>query len=138
MKPSARVTDGDGAVVWHDDSFFAFDSSGELIGEFACQALAVKVLPAGAIARRARGRDKIKAVIDYMLLLSSEARVGKLVPLIEHEPAEIFWPIFTKIWPYSYCDHHWNERLFAALQRWQPVSGGRDDGIQYRWQRHSR
>ena len=114
------LTDGD--VVWHDDSFFAFDSEGELIGEFASQALAVKALSAAGVARRARGHDKIEAVIKYMNLLCWGTRASKLVPLIEHEPAEIFWPIFIKIWPYAYCDHtrDWNKRLLAALQRVGP------------------
>ena len=114
--------DGDGAVVWHDDAYLAFDSSGELIREFASRALAVKVLSLAAIARRARGHDKIEAVIKYMNLLCYGTRVSKVVPLIEHEPPEIFWPIFIKIWPYSYGDrsHDWNERLLAALQRVGP------------------
>ena len=117
-------TDGDGYVLCdHDEenAFFAFDSEGELIGEFASRALAEKVLSLAAIARRARGRDKIEAVIKYMNLLCYGTRVSKVLPLIEHEPPEIFWPIFIEIWPYSYCDHtHDWKRLLAALQQVGP------------------
>ena len=79
-------------------------------------------MSAAAIARRAQGRDKIEAVINYMYLLCRSTRASKLVPLIEHEPAEIFWPIFIKIWPRAWGDYarDWNGRLLAALQRVGP------------------
>ena len=115
------VTD---TVIWHeyDNEYLAFDSSGELIGQFATEAEAEKVLRAATAARRARGRDKIEAVVKYMDLLCKETRASKMVPLIEHEPTEIFWPIFIKVWPYAYCDYvrDWNERLLAALRRVGP------------------
>lgn len=68
-------------------------------------------------AQQARGYDKITAVINYMEALGPTERVKKLVPLIEHEPAEIFWPIFHKIWPYCFHTHRWHKRLLKALQR---------------------
>jgi hypothetical protein len=71
-------------------------------------------------ARRARGDDKIKAVTDYLAILKSEERISKLVPLIEGEPADIFWPAFSTNWPLCDRTHGWNERLLAAMQRVGP------------------
>jgi hypothetical protein len=44
------------------------------------------------------GADKIQAVDNYMLMLGSHERIAALLPLIEHEPAEVFWPIFIRWW----------------------------------------
>jgi hypothetical protein len=42
------------------------------------------------------------------------------VELIEHEPAPVFWPIFTELW--TECDEvfPWTERLTAALRQVGP------------------
>jgi hypothetical protein len=55
-----------------------------------------------------------------MYLLNSEQRIDKLVPLIEHEPAEIFWPIFTDVWPMCDRTYDWHGRLADALRRVGP------------------
>ena len=65
----------------------------------------------------ATGKAKIAAVSEFMLALSSQERIAELVPLIEHEPAKIFWSIFLDEW--SSCDgaFGWNHRLAQAMRR---------------------
>jgi hypothetical protein len=76
-----------------------------------------------------QGRAKIRAVRDYLKLLIKDYehknRAAHLVPLIEHEPWEIFWPCFTLIWWWCAGDPKWNERLFGAMQRLGPHSSVR-------------
>ena len=42
-------------------------------------------------ALRTTGAGKVAAIDNYMLLLDSHERIAALLPLIEHEPAAIFW-----------------------------------------------
>jgi hypothetical protein len=70
--------------------------------------------------RQARGRNKIRAVREYMAVSRNEDCIGKLVPLFEHEPANVFWPCFALIWPGYWSAYSWNERLLAALRRVGP------------------
>jgi hypothetical protein len=75
-------------------------------------------------ARRAvaRGAVKpaVKAVRRYMYLPNSEERVGALMPLVKNASADIFWPIFVKVWPS--CDRawEWNEQIVRVLRRIGP------------------
>jgi hypothetical protein len=71
-------------------------------------------------ARRAAGQEKIEAASRYMSLLNSQDRIGKLVDLIEHAPAEMFWPIFAESWPNCDRTFGFNERLVDALRRVGP------------------
>jgi hypothetical protein len=71
-------------------------------------------------ARRARGRDKIKAVRDYVAMAGNEDCISKLVPLFEHEPANVFWLCFALVWPGYWSGFKWNDRLWAAMQRVGP------------------
>jgi hypothetical protein len=71
-------------------------------------------------ARRATGEKKIKAVGDYVSLLGSHERIAALLPLIEHEPAEVFWPVFLEWWPMCDCAWDWNAWLVKILRRVGP------------------
>jgi hypothetical protein len=72
-------------------------------------------------ARRAGGAEKIKAVNDYMLMLGSHERIAALLPLIENESAETFWPIFRKWWPACDCAGGWNWLLAEIFHRVGPA-----------------
>jgi hypothetical protein len=70
-------------------------------------------------AQTAQGQDRVKAVFAYVDLLGIGA-IGKILPLIEHEEAGVFWPVFDKVWQYWWSTNHWNARLFAAMKRVGP------------------
>jgi hypothetical protein len=71
-----------------------------------------------------KGAAKIDAVGNLSLLVGSDERVAELIPLIENEPPEIFWPIFLGNW--SMCDAawQWQHRLIPILRRVGPCPGG--------------
>jgi hypothetical protein len=71
-------------------------------------------------ARRACGPAKIAAVNDFLLMLGSHERLGAMLPLIEDEPAAIFWPIFMCNWPHCDATGAWNEWLVTVLRRVGP------------------
>ena len=52
-----------------------------------------------------------------MCLLNSEQRIAELVPLIEGEAPEIFWPIFLGAWPVCDKAYGWNYRLVEKFRR---------------------
>lgn len=68
------------------------------------------------------GARKVAAIDDYMLLLGSHERIAALLPLIEHEPAAIFWPAFIGAWLMCDATWEWNEKLVAALRRVGPCT----------------
>jgi hypothetical protein len=67
------------------------------------------------VANAATGDAKDQAVSHYMLLLNSDERVSKLVPLIMDETPEIFWRIFMSNW--SSCDAawEWQRRMLVPI-----------------------
>jgi hypothetical protein len=73
-------------------------------------------------AQSATGVEKVAVIREYMLLLGSHERIAAMMPLIEHEPAEVFWPVFLDCW--SDCDNtwEWNEQLVETLHRVGPCN----------------
>ena len=68
-------------------------------------------------ALRTTGARKVAAIGNYMLRLEPHERIAALLPLIEHEPAAIFWPAFIGAWSMCAATWEWNEKLVAALRR---------------------
>lgn len=72
------------------------------------------------VAQAAKGTAKIAAANRLLLSVGSVKRAAELVPLIESEPPEIFWPIFLRNW--SHCDAawEWQQLLVPILRRVGP------------------
>lgn len=75
---------------------------------------------ASKAARAAKGFAKIEAVRHLSLLMDSHERAAKLVPLIENEPPEIFWPIFLSEWTICDAAWEWQQKLIPILRRVGP------------------
>jgi hypothetical protein len=82
--------------------------------------LAAKKREARKRAQRASGTAKIAAADAFLLMLGSAERLGEMLPLIEDEPAAIFWPIFMHNWPHCDATGPWVAQLVMALRRVGP------------------
>jgi len=71
-------------------------------------------------ARAAKGFAKIEAVRHLSLLMDSPERAAALVPLIENEPPDIFWPIFLSEWTRCDAAWEWQQKLIPILRRVGP------------------
>jgi hypothetical protein len=70
-------------------------------------------------AQEAQGQERVKAVLAYVDLLAVGA-IGKILPLIENEPRDVFSAIFDAIWQHWWSKHAWNQRLLKTMLRVGP------------------
>jgi hypothetical protein len=62
----------------------------------------------------------LEAIYRQTRSCNSPERAAKLVPLIENEPPEIFWPIFLSEWTSCDAAWRWQQKLIPILRRVRP------------------